>query len=84
MVWHVQYRVGATEQIARFPTPEKAIEAACCLIDEGDDVYGIGTGPLTDSIAREEISRIYAFWVKAKAPPVKTKKPVMKVAIDSV
>jgi hypothetical protein len=66
MIWHVQYRVGTRAQIARYGTPERAIEAACRLIDDGDDVYGIGTGPLTDSIARDEIAKIYAFWVKAK------------------
>ncbi len=40
------------------PTPEAAIEAACHLMDEGADVFGIGTGPLEDSIGHREISRI--------------------------
>jgi hypothetical protein len=68
MVWHVQYRKDSTDQITRHPTPEQAIEAACRLIDDGCDVYGIGTGPLTDSIRRDQIARIYAFWAKAKPP----------------
>jgi hypothetical protein len=68
MTWHVQYRKDAIDHVARHPSPELAIEAACRLIDDGCDVYGIGTGPLTDSIARDEIARIYEFWVKAKPP----------------
>jgi hypothetical protein len=60
MTWHVQYRRDAVDQIAWLPSPEEAIETACRLIDDGYDVYGIGTGPLTDSIARDEIARIYA------------------------
>ena len=47
-------------------SPEQAIEAACGLIDDGCDVYGIGTGPLTDSVGQVEIARIYAIWAKAK------------------
>jgi hypothetical protein len=66
--WHVQYRKDATDHVIRYPSPEAAIEAACRLIDEGCAVYGVGTGPLTDSIEQEEISRIYAFWARAKYP----------------
>lgn len=43
MTWHIQYRNDATDHIERHPSPERAIEAACCLMDEGYDVYGIGT-----------------------------------------
>jgi hypothetical protein len=68
MTWHVQYRNDLTEHIVRFPSPEEAIEAACRLIDDGCDVYGIGTGPLTDSIARDEIARIYNLWARPKRP----------------
>ena len=68
MIWHVQYRKDAAARIARHPSPEEAIEAACRLIDDGCDVYGIGTGPLTDSIDREQIARIYAMWARAKFP----------------
>ena len=66
MDWHVQYRKDGADHLAMHPSPERSIEAACRLIDDGCDVYGIGTGPLTDSIAREEIARIYAFWARAK------------------
>ena len=68
MIWHVQYRKDAAARIARHPSPEEAIEAACRLIDDGCDVYGIGTGPLTDSIDREQIARIYAMWARVKFP----------------
>jgi hypothetical protein len=68
MAWHVQYREGAAERIARYSSPEQAIESACRLIDHGCDVYGVGTGPLTDSIGRDEIARIYGIWAKAKPP----------------
>jgi hypothetical protein len=68
MSWHVQYRQGAAEVVASYPSPELAIETACRLIDDGCDVYGIGTGPLTDSIARDQIARIYAIWARAKHP----------------
>lgn len=68
MVWHVQYRKDGTEHVVRHPTPEEAIEDACKLIDGGYDVFGIGTGPLTDSIAKDEIAKIYRFWVRAKSP----------------
>jgi hypothetical protein len=68
MTWHVQYRQDAEDCIERCPSPEKAIEFACRLIDAGRDVYGIGTGPLTDSIDRSQITRIYAMWARAKFP----------------
>jgi hypothetical protein len=47
---------------------EAAIETACGLLDEGSDVFGIGTGPLTDTIARIDIARIYAIWAREKRP----------------
>jgi hypothetical protein len=37
-------------------------------MDDGCDVYSIGTGPLTDSIAKDEIARIYALWAREKFP----------------
>ena len=66
MTWHVQYRQNDVEHIGMHATPEMAIEAACRLIDSGCDVYGIGTGPLTDSIELSQIARIYSFWARAK------------------
>jgi hypothetical protein len=68
MTWHVQYHKDATDHIVRYPSPERAIEAACRLIDDGCDVYGVGTGPLSDSIEREQIVRIYAMWARVKFP----------------
>jgi hypothetical protein len=66
MTWHVQYRNKAGDHIVERPGPELAIEAACRLIDDGCDVYGIGTGPLTDSIDKEQIARIYAMWTRPR------------------
>jgi hypothetical protein len=68
MKWHVQYRRDSEDLIAEHPSPEQAIEAACGLIDEGCDVYGIGTGPLSDSIGPEHIARIYALWARTSHP----------------
>jgi hypothetical protein len=68
IMWHVQYWDSTGDHIVRKPSPEEAIEAACLLIDDGCDVYGIGTGPLTDSIARDEIARIYELWARPRHP----------------
>jgi hypothetical protein len=68
MEWHVQYRQGGEELIGWHTSPEKAIAAACRLIDAGCDVYGIGTGPLSDSIGPEQVARIYAQWARASHP----------------
>ena len=69
MNWHVQYRQGGDSHVVRFESPEGAIEAACRLMDTGSDVFGIGTGPLTDSIGRDEIVRIHAMWVHSVIRP---------------
>ena len=49
-----------------FPSPE--FENACRLMDDGHEVFGIGTGALTNSIEREQIAGIYAMWARAKSP----------------
>jgi hypothetical protein len=36
--------------------------------DDGCDVYGIGTGPLTDSIGKDESARICALWARVEHP----------------
>jgi hypothetical protein len=70
MNWHVQFVTAENAPaIERFPTPESAIEAACKLLDLGRDVFGIGTGPLSDSIDRLQIKRIYAIWKAARPGP---------------
>ena len=66
MTRYVQYRKDTVDHIVRLPNPEEAIEAACRLIDEGFEVFGIGSGPLTDSIEKMQIVRIYAMWAKDK------------------
>ena len=68
MTWHVQYRKDAIDHIERHPSPERAIESACCLIDDGFDVYGVGTGSLDDSIEKEQIAQIYVMWAREKLP----------------
>ena len=60
--WHVSYRSGATDNILLCLCRNDAIDAACRLIDHGCDVYAIGTGPLTDSMSRVEIDRMYIVW----------------------
>jgi hypothetical protein len=68
MRWHVQYKAESGVSVLEFPSPERAIEAACSLLDNGLQVLGIGTGDLDDSIAEIEIARIYAIWGRAKKP----------------
>lgn len=68
MDWHVQYRRGGMDYLAMFPSAEAAIENACRLIDDSYDVFGIGTGDLTNSIEPEQIAGIYAMWARAKSP----------------
>ena len=68
MTWHVQFtKLGGVTEIVRFTTPERAIEEACRMLDDGYDVFGIGTGPLSDSIDRGQITRIHEIW-KAGRP----------------
>ena len=68
MTWYVRYRQDTGDHTVWHPSPEAAIEATCRLIDDGPDVYGIGTGSLTDSIDKNQIARIYAIWARAKYP----------------
>jgi CheY-like chemotaxis protein len=68
MIRHVQYRDGAIDHMASHPNPERAIEAACLLLDHGCEVYEIATEPLTDIVGRDEIARIHAIWARAQAP----------------
>jgi hypothetical protein len=68
MTWHVQYIRHNVDQVDTHPTPEAAIEAACRLINDGYDVFGIGTGPLSDSIDRAHIARIFGMWARGKHP----------------
>jgi DNA-binding LacI/PurR family transcriptional regulator len=56
------------DHVVRYPNRELVIEAACHLIDDGCDVYGIGTGPLTDSMGKHETAGICALWARAEHP----------------
>jgi hypothetical protein len=68
MDWYVQFRRDAVDDMSWHPTQEDAIEAACRLIDVGIDVFGLGTGPLTDAIGPEYINRLYQLWAREKYP----------------
>jgi CheY-like chemotaxis protein len=68
MIWHIQYRDGPNDYMASHSKPERAIEAACLLIDHGCEVYGIVTEPFTETVGRDEIARIHAIWARAQTP----------------
>lgn len=68
MTWYLQYRDLTGDHIERHPSPELVIESACHLLDDGFDVYSIGEGPLTDSVGRDGIAKIYAIWLRGKRP----------------
>jgi hypothetical protein len=60
----VRYRKDAVDHFDGHPSPEHAIEAACHLIDDGCDVYGIDTGPLNVSIGQDMITRLHGLWTR--------------------
>jgi hypothetical protein len=64
--WQVRYRNGTHEQVAAFHTSDDATEAACHLLDHGDDVIAIGEESVVHAIEREEIALIYSRWARAK------------------
>jgi hypothetical protein len=64
--WHVRYRNGRDERVAAFHTSDAATEAACHLLDHGDDVTAIGGESVVHAIGREEIALIYSRWARAK------------------
>jgi len=66
MNWHVHYREGLTDHVARFQSPERAVEAACHLLDHGSDVYRIRARPKAETLDKEQIARIYAVWARAR------------------
>ena len=63
----IRYNRDAEDHLESHTSAESAIEAACLLIDQGCDVYGIWTGCLTEVVEREEIIRIYGLWIKSPA-----------------
>ena len=68
MPWRVQYRDESGKSILAFRSPERAIEAACSLIDSGYQVLSIGSADPDDAISEIEIARIYAIWERGKKP----------------
>ena len=68
MEWHIQYRDKAVEHVDRYPSSQRAIDAACRLIDAGCDVHGIGSGTLADSAGEETIAQLYQMWMRKKRP----------------
>jgi len=68
MTWDIRYNSDGLDHLQSHPTAENAIEAACSLLDQGCDVYGVWTGDLAESIDREQIIRIHGRRMKS---PVK-------------
>jgi hypothetical protein len=68
MPWRVQYKDESSTSVLAFRTPERAIEAACSLIDHGHQVLSIGAADPDDTISEIEIARIYAIWARDKRP----------------
>ncbi len=68
MPWRVQYNDESGKCVLAFRSPERAIEAACSLIDLGHRVLSIGTADPGDAISEVEIARIYAIWAREKKP----------------
>jgi hypothetical protein len=64
--WFVRHRQDGADSIVRVPTPEEAIETACRLLDDGCEVYAIGTSALTDSIGKDQIARIDEMWARVR------------------
>jgi hypothetical protein len=60
MPWRVQYKAETGKDVLAFPSPERAIEAACSLVDGGHQVLRIGTADPDDTISETEIAHIYA------------------------
>jgi hypothetical protein len=70
MTWDIRYNRAGSDHLEAHPTAESAIEAACNLIDQGCDVYGIWTGQLTEAVDREQIIRIYSLRIKPRSETV--------------
>ena len=68
MPLRVQYKDVSGKKVLAFPSPERAIEAACLLIDRGYQVLSIGAAAPADTISEIEIARIYAIWAREKKP----------------
>jgi hypothetical protein len=68
MPWRVQCKDESGKRVLAFPSPGRAIEAACSLIDGGHQVLSIGTADPDDTISEIEIARIYAIWAREKKP----------------
>jgi hypothetical protein len=68
MPWRVQYKDESRNSVLAFRSPERAIEAACSLIDQGHQVLSIGTADPDDMISEIQIARIYAIWAREKKP----------------
>ncbi len=67
MEWHVRYLENGTDRLEWYPSPEAAIESACRHMDAGRTVRGIGTDDVAYTIAPDQITHIYAIWVRGKS-----------------
>jgi hypothetical protein len=68
MPWRVQYKDETGKSMLAFRSPERAIEAACSLIDRGYQVVSIGAVDTDVTISEVEIARVYAIWAREKKP----------------
>jgi hypothetical protein len=87
MEWYVQSRSGGVEHVVMHPTPEAAIAGACQMMDEGGDVFGLGTDSLDGTLDRRETARIYAIWARMTYPlsrnlPESGTHNVLKITLD--
>src|SRR5476651_1965860 len=72
MTWDIRYNRDAEDHLELHATAEGAIEAACSLLDQGCDVYGVWTGDLAESIDREQIIRMHGLRIKSPIQPGST------------
>lgn len=63
-MWRVEYLDGVERRMKRYATPELAVTGACHLLDDGLDVFEIGSTDFSISAGPADIARIYAMWIK--------------------
>ena len=68
MHWRVQYKAESGVSVLAFRSPERAIEAACAIMDRGLKVLSIGTADPDDAISETDFARIYAIWARERKP----------------
>jgi hypothetical protein len=64
MNWRVEYHEGPARKTLRYHTPEQAVTGACTMLDDGHDVFEIGSDEFAVTAGPAEIAKIYAMWIK--------------------